>query len=92
MACSISADATGNTFTVMQITTQVPGTNGRSTVSNTDFALVADIPAGTACTGTVGTTTNVCLVKCQNPAGPFGGVVPVQMVAAKKVRAVEFEA
>lgn len=37
--------------------------------------------AGTACTGTLGTVKNVCLVKCQNPAGPFGGVVPFQIAS-----------
>jgi hypothetical protein len=32
----------------------------------------------------VGTTANVCLVKCENPVGPFRSVVPVQMPAGKK--------
>jgi hypothetical protein len=86
ITCSLSADATGNTFTAMKVTTQVPGTNGRSNAANANFPLVADMPAGTVCTGTVGATTNVCLVKCENPVGPFGSVVPVQMPAGKKVR------
>lgn len=44
--------------------------------------LTAEIPNGQTCTGTVAGEDNVCLVRCQNPAraGPFGGVVPVQMV------------
>lgn len=44
--------------------------------------LTAAIPNGQTCTGTVAGESNVCLVRCQNPAraGPFGGVVPVQMV------------
>lgn len=48
----------------------------------TDFALTAAIPASQTCTGTVAGQDNVCLVRCQNSAraGPFGGVVPVQMV------------
>jgi len=41
--------------------------------------LVAEIPAGTACTGTLGSVDNVCLVKCQNPSGPFGGLIPIQI-------------
>lgn len=86
VACSVSADATGKTFTAMKITSQVPGTNGRSTAANADFPLVADMPAGTTCTGTVGTAQNVCLVKCENPVGPFGSVVPVQMPVADKAR------
>lgn len=47
----------------------------------TDFPLNAAIPADQSCTGTVAGQDNVCLVRCQNAAraGPFGGVVPVQM-------------
>ncbi|KAK5280761.1 hypothetical protein LTR40_005889, partial [Exophiala xenobiotica] len=43
--------------------------------------LTAQVPAGQTCTGTVAGQDNVCMVRCQNPAlaGPFGGVVPVQM-------------
>lgn len=49
-----------------------------------DFPLVAAIPANQQCNGEVAGQENVCLVRCQNDAraGPFGGVVPVQMVAA----------
>jgi len=86
MTCSVSADATGKKFVAMKVTAQVPGTNGRSNAANQDFPLVADMPAGTACTGTVGALKNVCAVKCANPAGPFGGVVLVQQAAAKKAR------
>jgi hypothetical protein len=86
ITCSVSADATGKAFTALQVTTQVPGTNGRSNAANANFPLVASMPAGTICTGTVGTTANVCLVKCQNPVGPFGSVVPVQMPPGKKAR------
>ena len=66
VTCSVSADATGKTFTAMKVTTQVPGTNSRSTAANANFPLEADMPAGTVCTGTVGTTANVCLVKCES--------------------------
>lgn len=42
------------------------------------------VPAGTTCTGTMGDQTNVCLVKIANAnkAGPFGGVIAVQMAGA----------
>jgi hypothetical protein len=59
MTCSVSTDATGNTFTAMTITTNVPGTNGRSNAANANSPLVASMPAGATCTGTVGTDTNV---------------------------------
>jgi hypothetical protein len=79
VACSVSEDATGSTFTPLKVTTDVPGTNGRSNAANADFPLVADLGT-TTCTGTVGGLTNVCIVKCANPAGPFGGNIPVQQV------------
>jgi hypothetical protein len=66
ISCSISTDATGKTFTAITVSTNVPGTNGKSTAANEDFPLIADIPAGTACTGTVGALENVCAVKCAN--------------------------
>lgn len=46
--------------------------------------MVAEIPANQACTGTVAGQPNVCMVRCQNDAnaGPFGGVVPVQLAGA----------
>ena len=82
-ACSIDTTGTGAKFAPMVVTTQVPGTNGRSSNGGgKDFPLVATVPAGTKCTGTSGSTTGVCIVRCQNPAGPFGGCVPVQLVAA----------
>lgn len=31
------------------------------------------------CTGNVAGQENVCMVRCQNPEGPFGGCVPVQL-------------
>ncbi|KAF8847994.1 hypothetical protein BDZ45DRAFT_301521 [Acephala macrosclerotiorum] len=36
MTCSVSADAPGKAFTAMTITTNVPGTNGKSNVANAD--------------------------------------------------------
>jgi len=42
------------------------------------------VPAGTTCTGAMGGQTGVCLVKIANSnnAGPFGGVIAVQMAGA----------
>jgi len=83
--CMVDTTATGESFTAMQVVTDVPGKNGRDrTGQKTDFPLVVQMAAGTQCTGKVGATENVCMVRCQNPAraGPFGGCVPVQMVGA----------
>jgi len=48
---------------------------------NEDYPIAVKIPAGTTCSGTVGGQSNVCLVKLANPsgAGPFGGVVAMQI-------------
>jgi len=51
---------------------------------NEDYPFAATVPAGTTCSGTVGGQSNVCLVKLVNPsaAGPFGGVIAIQMAGA----------
>jgi hypothetical protein len=48
---------------------------------NEDYPFAATVPAGTTCTGTAGGQSGVCLVKIVNPsnAGPFGGVMAIQM-------------
>lgn len=48
---------------------------------NKDYDFSIAIPAGTTCTGTIGSETNLCLVKMSNnnANGPFGGVYAVQM-------------
>jgi hypothetical protein len=53
----------------------------RASNVNEDYPFQATMPAGMSCTGTVAGQSNVCLVKIVNPsgAGPFGGVVAVQM-------------
>ncbi|KAF4930717.1 hypothetical protein CGCVW01_v000813 [Colletotrichum viniferum] len=80
--CMINGDATGATWTNINVITTPPGQNSRNrNGAMTDFPMRAQIPADQACTGTVAGQNNVCLVRCQNAAraGPFGGVVPVQM-------------
>lgn len=84
--CMINADGTGTSWDNIQVTQNVDGNNrGRNRAgSATDFTLKAAIPANQQCSGNVAGEANVCLVRCQNPAaaGPFGGVVPVQMAGA----------
>lgn len=55
----------------------------RATNVNVDFPVAFTLPADAACTGTVNGMQNVCLVKIanNNAAGPFGGVVPIQIGA-----------
>ncbi|EXF76033.1 hypothetical protein CFIO01_00518 [Colletotrichum fioriniae PJ7] len=80
--CMINADATGASWTNINVVTTPPGQNSRNRDgAMTDFPLKAAIPADQTCTGTVAGQSNVCLVRCQNAAraGPFGGIVPVQM-------------
>lgn len=83
--CMINADGTGTSWDNIEVTTNVAGNErGRNRDGEMgDFPLVASIPANQNCTGTVAGEDNVCLVRCQNPAraGPFGGVIPVQMVS-----------
>ncbi|WYZ44815.1 hypothetical protein EsH8_VIII_000131 [Colletotrichum jinshuiense] len=56
----------------------------RASNVNMDFPMAFSVPAGTTCTGTMGGQSNVCLVKIANSngAGPFGGVVPIQIAPA----------
>ncbi|KAL0944909.1 cas1 appressorium specific protein [Colletotrichum truncatum] len=80
--CMINGDGTGASWTAINVVTTPPGQNSRNRAgAMTDFPLKATIPADQTCTGTVAGQNNVCLVRCQNAAraGPFGGVVPVQM-------------
>jgi hypothetical protein len=80
--CMMSADGTGAQWTDIQVTQTVPGTNSRNRAgAMTDFPIKAVMPTDASCTGSVAGQDNVCLVRCQNAAraGPFGGVVPVQM-------------
>ena len=77
--CEYSAD--GKTFAQMAITTNVPGQNSRSRAQATDFPLVAKMPPGAK--GGMGTNQDMGIVRCRNSAraGPFGGCIPVQIVA-----------
>ncbi|KAF2398290.1 hypothetical protein EJ06DRAFT_538861 [Trichodelitschia bisporula] len=81
--CMIDATGTGTNWQAIKVTTQAPGNNGNNrATAKSDQALTAAIPADQTCTGTVAGQSNVCMVRCQNPAraGPFGGCMPVQLV------------
>ncbi|KAH7030592.1 uncharacterized protein B0I36DRAFT_373844 [Microdochium trichocladiopsis] len=83
--CMIDATGTGTNWTPITVTTNVEGDQrGRNRDGQVqDHPLIAAIPAGQTCTGTVAGQSNVCMVRCENPAraGPFGGCVPVQLAA-----------
>ncbi|KAI1855441.1 hypothetical protein JX265_007724 [Neoarthrinium moseri] len=51
---------------------------------NEDHNMAFSVPAGTTCSGTMAGQSNVCLVKIanSNKAGPFGGVVAIQMAGS----------
>lgn len=73
----VDPTGTGDSFVPMTIVTNVPGSDlpiigSRSKAKATDFPLVAQLAAGTKCTGGSGTT---CLIRCRNTSinGPFGG-------------------
>ncbi|KAG8743816.1 hypothetical protein FRC10_011364 [Ceratobasidium sp. 414] len=77
-SCGVSADGTGKTFVAMTILVNLPGVDSIFTKTKmTDLPLVAQMPAGTKCTG--GPSGNACLVRCRNTAraGPFGGCAAV---------------
>jgi Egh16-like virulence factor len=86
----IDSTGTGQQWTAIQVTQSPPGKNGNNRATAvSDQPLNAAIPQGQTCTGTVAGQSNVCMVRCQNPAraGPFGGCVPVQMAGGNSTAA-----
>ncbi|KAG9252565.1 uncharacterized protein F5Z01DRAFT_233646 [Emericellopsis atlantica] len=78
--CMIDATGTGTNWVAMDITQQVPGRRGRNNDGDTtDFPLSVKVAQDQMCMGNVAGMNNVCMVRCQNPRGPFGGCVPIQM-------------
>ncbi|KAI9137206.1 hypothetical protein BKA69DRAFT_1099244 [Paraphysoderma sedebokerense] len=73
--CELDQTGTGKSFQNLEVSTQVPGRNGRNRKGQkTDHPLVVQMPQNLACTG--GADGNMCMVRCRNPiqgAGPFGG-------------------
>lgn len=83
--CSINSDGTGMSWQPVQVSTNVPGRRGNNRATSvSDLPLVAEVPQGQTCTGTVNGQSNICLMRCMNQAaaGPFGGTVPIQMAGA----------
>ncbi|KAJ5904329.1 hypothetical protein N7504_006712 [Penicillium tannophilum] len=70
-----SAGTDPKAFKPARVIQNVPGVAGFSTSSTMDYEVKVQIPSGTQCTGVVGTTKNVCIVRVRNNAisGPFGG-------------------
>lgn len=85
--CMIDSTGTGANWQAITVTQNLPGnakTGRNQATSKMDQPLTASIPAGQTCTGTVAGQSNICMVRCENPAraGPFGGCIPVQMAGA----------
>ncbi|KAH7395449.1 hypothetical protein BKA64DRAFT_59382 [Cadophora sp. MPI-SDFR-AT-0126] len=80
-------------FKEAQVTQNVPGiAAGFSAATTTDYQVKVQMPAGMTCSGTVGSASNVCVVRMSNktPAGPFGGAAAFTQSAAAKKRAIEY--
>ncbi|KAI8293943.1 hypothetical protein K4K59_005413 [Colletotrichum sp. SAR11_240] len=80
-ACDL--DPTGNSLgatgqTPLEVTNNVPGTNGFSQAKAQQFNITVTMPNDLKCTGA--STGNVCTIRCRNNAvaGPFGGCFAVQ--------------
>lgn len=71
LTMEVDTTGTGNSFVAMTPVQNAPGRRGRSTTRATDLQISGKLPAGTTCTG--GPNGNACLVRVQNPVGPFGG-------------------
>lgn len=80
-------------FQEAQVTQDVPGlVAGISATTTSDFPVKVQMPAGTTCDATVGSATNVCVMRLRNntPAGPFGGAVAFTQTPAARKRALEY--
>lgn len=80
-------------FKEAQVTQDVPGlVAGISATTTSDFPVKVQMPAGTTCDATVGSATNVCVMRLRNntPAGPFGGAVAFTQTPAARKRALEY--
>ena len=80
-------------FQAADVTNDVPGfVAGLSLATNTDFDVTVKMPAGMTCDATVGSATNVCVMRLRNntPAGPFGGAVAFTQTPAARKRALEY--
>lgn len=80
-------------FQEADVVQDVPGlVAGISTATTTDFPVKVQMPPGMTCDATVGSASNVCVVRVRNntPAGPFGGSAAFTQTAAARKRALEY--
>ncbi|POS69455.1 MAS1 protein [Diaporthe helianthi] len=80
-------------FEEAQVTQDVPGlVAGISATTTSEFPVKVQMPPGTTCDATVGSATNVCIMRVRNntPAGPFGGAVAFTQTPAARKRALEY--
>lgn len=65
-------------FTQLEVTNNVPGSNGLSDAKEQDFTIQVQMPKDFNCIGA--STGDICTVRCRNTAvaGPFGGCFAVQ--------------
>ena len=80
--CKLDTTGTGLNFTstLLLSLTQVPGVGGRNKKKTIDWPFAVGLPSDMKCTGSSGNLTGICMVKCWNPVGPWGGCVPIQQV------------
>ncbi|GME35348.1 hypothetical protein GTA08_BOTSDO03889 [Neofusicoccum parvum] len=77
--CDLDATSNAGTdFQKLQVSNNVPGTNGLSDAKFENFTINVQMPNDLNCTGA--STGNICTVRCRNNAlaGPFGGCFAVQ--------------
>ncbi|KAI0315269.1 hypothetical protein OF83DRAFT_1085071 [Amylostereum chailletii] len=77
----VNTDATGATWTALNVVSQPPGVNGILHNGPANSSITVEVPATTKCTG--GSNGNACLIRLNNGgpgtgslangAGPFGG-------------------
>ncbi|CAG8063335.1 unnamed protein product [Penicillium nalgiovense] len=62
-------------FKPAKVIQNIPGVAGFSTSSTMDYEVKVQLPSGMKCSGVVGNTKNVCIMRVRNNAisGPFGG-------------------
>ncbi|KAK6536872.1 hypothetical protein TWF281_001081 [Arthrobotrys megalospora] len=85
--CLLDDMGTGNEFPIPLkiIGKNVPGKKGISKYTLKKWKLIVQMPKNLSCSGTYNGAKNICMVRCHNtaPNGPFGGCIPVQLVAGK---------
>lgn len=91
LTAMVSTDM-GTTWQEATVQQNVKGIAGLSLAANEDVPVKVQVPAGTQCGGTVGSTSGVCLVALANPIAGFGGSAPFQMGSTAKRSVTDAEA